>query len=277
MAVINFLKGGGKTDFSYLDGLLDDLEIAVGEYESTGIVVDPVFDNNSWAVISAVSEQIVARNMNASQVYEAYGWSLGDKKSETLSTNEVIELQIIGFNHDVLSVDHTTKAGITLQMANCLATKYKLHTSSTNYGGWNTCNMRTSILPTIKLTLSNDLQQVIKKVDKKTANGGNSYFSQMITSQEDLFFLSEIEVFGTISTAEHGLEEGSQYAYWALHNTSADRIKYFDNSGNPTTSSWWERSCTSYNWNEYMLVNRVGDASKYSAGYEIGVSFALCV
>ena len=254
-----------------------DITIVCVYWDGVNPPADRIFGNNSWTMIKSISDDIATNNMTAQEVYATYGWSLGDTKAVTLSTNEVIELQIIGFNHDTLSSDHTSKAGITLQMKNCLATKYKMHTSSTNYGGWNACAMRTTTLPTIKALLPSDLQAVISLVDKKAANGGSSYFSQIITSQDDLFLLAEIEVFGTISTAEHGLEEGNQYAYWALHNTSADRIKYFDNSGNPTTSSWWERSCTSSNWNEYMLVNRVGDASKYSAGYEVGVSFALCI
>lgn len=239
--------------------------------------VSATFGDNSWATIAQVSQTIASQNMSASDVYNNYGWSLGDKKSITLSTNEVIEVQIIGFNHDTLSSDHSSKAGITLQMVNCLATRYSMNSSSTNAGGWNGSVMRTSTLPTIKALLPSDLQSVIKLVDKKAANGGSSNYSATVTSSDDLFLLAEIEIFGSVSYAQDGSNEGTQYAYWASHNQASDRIKYYDNAGSQTATSWWERSSFSDPTSHFCLVLTSGGAAYGTATYSRGVAFGFCI
>ena len=242
-----------------------------------GIVVDATFGNNDWATISQVSDIIASQNMSESDIYNTYGWSVGDKKSITLSTNEVIEVQIIGFNHDTLSSDHTSKAGITLQMVNCLSTRYGMNSSNTNAGGWNASVMRTSTLPTIKALLPSDLQSVIKLVDKKAANGGSSNYSATVTSSDNLFLLAEIEIFGSITYAQDGANEGTRYAYWASHNTANDRIKYYDNAGTQTATIWWERSSLSSVTSSFCTVNAGGNANHNSASNTRGVAFAFCV
>lgn len=44
-------------------------------------------------------------------------------------------MQIIGYNHDDKS-DGSSKAGITFQMKNCLATTYLMNSTRTNAGGY---------------------------------------------------------------------------------------------------------------------------------------------
>lgn len=244
---------------------------------SSGPVVDSTFGNNDWSTISQVSQTIASQNMSASDIYDTYGWSLGDTKSITLSTNEVIEVQIIGFNHDTLSSDHSSKAGITLQMVNCLATRYRMNSSNTNAGGWNASEMRTSTLPTIKALLPSDLQSVIKLVDKKAANGGGSNYSATVTSSDDLFLLAEIEIFGSVSYARDGSNEGIQYAYWTAHNIASDRIKYYDNAGTQTATQWWERSSNSSYPASFCGVSPNGSANVSSASSSYGVAFGFCV
>ena len=291
MPIIKNPLSGGGVNFDTMDSLLDRLEVASENVlanlsEPYPSPIDSIFGNNDWSTISQVSQTIASQNMSASDVYDTYGWSLGDKKSITLSTNEVIEVQIIDFNHDTLSSDHSSKAGITLQMVNCLATRYSMNSSNTNAGGWNGSVMRTSTLPTIKALLPNDLQSVIKLVDKVTANGGGSgtidttggNYSADVTSSDDLFLLSGVEIFGSESSYGYSQSshEGSQYAYWASHNQGSDRIKYYDNAGTQTATNWWERSsvCSSAN---FCNVNSYGYANGDSPSGSRGVAFAFCI
>lgn len=239
---------------------------------------DPIFGNNSPSVISSVSQTIAAQNMTASDVYNTYGWSLGDTVSITLTTNEVIQMQIIGINHDTLSSDHTSKAGLTLQMVNCLATLYPINDSNTTAGGWQASKMRVTTMPILLALLPDEWQGVIKTVDKKSANGGGSYYSATVTSEDKLFLLAEIEIFGTVSSARYGANEGSQYAYWVAHNSYADKKKYYDNAGTPTAIGWWERSsAVSPYQNYFCCVASFGSSSMAYPSGILGVSFAFCV
>lgn len=275
MAVINFLKSSREPDYTDTVTLLNRLEDAVGEY--TPLVIDSVFGNNSPAAIEYASNLIAQNEMTASDVYSEFGWSLGDTINITLITDEVIQMRIVGFNHDTLSSDHTSKAGLTLQMVNCLATRYPMNDSNTNAGGWQASRMKVTTMPTLLALLPDEWQAVIKTVDKKSANGGSTNYSATVTTSENLFLLSEKEIFGTVSYAQDGANEGTQYAYWAAHNTGSDRIKYYDNAGTQTATFWWERSSYSSGTNYFCSVTSGGDAS-YSGGHASrGVAFGFCV
>ena len=185
-------------------------------------------------------------------------------------------MQIIGINHDTLSSDHTSKAGLTLQMKNCLATKYAMNDSDTNAGGWQSSLMRTATLPAVYNTLPSEWKSVIKMVDKKAANGGSSRYSATVTTSDNLFLLAGIEIFGDSDSygyAQGGENEGTQYAYWASHNTNNDRIKYY---GTLSATGWWERS-SYYSTFSFCNVSRYGNANYNVASYIHGVAFAFCV
>lgn len=242
---------------------------------------NPIFGENTWEQIATASEQIVSENMASAEVEATYGWKLGDSKTETLSTGEVIELQIIGYNHDDLA-DETGKAGITLQMKNCLRTKYRIHTAGlTNKGGWGESEYRTQTLPTLKTTLSSELQSVLKQVNKKYANGSDANFSAIETAVDDLFLLSEYELFGTVSKAQNGAEEGVQYEYW-IDKEDADRRKYWDNSSDAdnivdVAIAWWLRSVYVGNNQCWCSVHSEGRPSGHYPTGDNGTAFALCV
>lgn len=208
--------------------------------------------------------------------------SVGATRSYTLSTQEPMTDRILGFNHDNLTsltaygeTTATGKAGMTWQMVNCLATRYLMDSSNTNAGGWNGSEMRTSTLPTIKALLPSDLQAVIKLVDKKAANGGSANYSATITSSDNLFLLCENEVFGTVTNAQDGANEGTQYKYW-VGKSDNDRIKYYDNAGTPSATLWWERSSTYINTTMFCGVASTGIVNNNSADRTRGVSFAYC-
>lgn len=232
--------------------------------------VNEIFGENTWEMINSVANEISANNMTAEQVYSTYGWNLGDTKTDTLSTGEVVEYQLIDYNHDDKS-DGSGKAGITLQTKNCLNTTYVIKQYSLNIEtGWRDDPIRTTHMKSIKATLSPELQSVIKMVDKKASLGKG--MSAAVTS-DDLFLLSEFEIFGKVDYAQDGTNEGTQYAYWALHNANADRIKY----SNGTAIAWWERSSSKYMANYNAQVSKAGAMGTSIKNNAAGVSFAICI
>lgn len=241
---------------------------------------EPIFGNNTPAQISAVSAEIAKQGYTSAQVAEIYGWNLGDTIPITLTSGEVIEMQIIGINHDILSSDHTSKAGITLQMKNCLATLYSMNNTSTNAGGYAASKMKTETLPMFKALLPQEWQDVIKLVDKKSANGGSTNYSETLTISNDLFLFAEIEIYSGALNAQDGTSEGTQYEYW-IGKTAADKRKKYDKDADgvaETVTNWWLRSSNHRNTYGFCLVTAgFGTVSYTDANNSRGVSFGFCV
>lgn len=232
-----------------------------------------IFSENTPEQISMASAEISANNYTSAQVAEIYGWNLGDTIPITLTTGEEIEMRIIGFNHDDKS-DGTGKAGITLDMVNCLKDKYKLNNTYYTTGGFPQCTFNTTTRPLIKATIPEEWQNVIKNVDKKSANGAYTNFSAVVTTSQDLFLLSEIELFGKVLRAQGGANEGVVYEYWN-GKTAEDRIKVVE--GDTSTSHYWAlRSASNQNAYYYCYCTRLG-VIVTEPQYAKGISFAFCV
>ena len=190
-------------------------------------------------------------------------FKVGDSKTVNIGGTNY-EVQIIGFNHD----DKVSggKAAYSFQLVDCLNQTQQMNTSNTNTGGWNGSAMR-GRMSTYKSQLPAALRNVIKTVKKKSGTGGGSSSGTQQTN-DDLFLLSEIEIFGTTTYSVAG--EGTQYEWYKAGNS---RIKKVNGSAN----YWWERSPYSGSASYFCSVNRSGNASNSDANYSYGVSFGFCV
>lgn len=197
--------------------------------------------------------------------HEEY-FSIGETKSVTLTTGEVITLILVGFNCDPLVSNPSAYAPYTFHMQDCLNTTQQMEASNTNVNGWSACKMRTVTLPAIKLTIPTDLRSIIKTVQKKASAGNQSV--NIVTSNDDLWLASEIEIFGTLTYSNSG--EGSQYPYYA---TSGNRVKMVSNAA----AHWWERSPHATSAASFCNVSTSGTASYGYASNSLGVAFGLCV
>ena len=190
-------------------------------------------------------------------------FKVGDSKTVNIGGTNY-EVQIIGFNHD----DKVSggKAAYSFQLVDCLNQTQQMNTSNTNTGGWNGSAMR-GRMSTYKSQLPAALRNVIKTVKKKSGTGGGSSSGTQQTN-DDLFLLSEIEIFGTTTYSVAG--EGTQYEWYKAGNS---RIKKVNGSAN----DWWERSPYSGNTNYFCYVYSSGGASYGNASVSFGVSFGFCV
>lgn len=193
-------------------------------------------------------------------------FAIGDEKPITLSTSEVITLQIIGFNHDNLSGGTSGKAPITFGFKSCMNTAQKMNPTSTNVGGYSGCALYTTINNAIYNSLPDDLRAVMKNVSKLTSAGNQS--ATIVTTQEKLFLLSEVEIFGSITYAKSG--EGTQYAFFT---NGGARVKTIAG----VASSWWERSPNGSNATAFCDVTSSGAVAGNAAGDLYGVALGLCV
>lgn len=190
-------------------------------------------------------------------------FKVGDSKTVNIGGTNY-EVQIIGFNHD----DKVSggKAAYSFQLVDCLNQTQQMNTSNTNTGGWNGSAMR-GRMSTYKSQLPAALRNVIKTVKKKSGTGGGSSSGTQQTN-DDLFLLSEIEIFGTTTYSVAG--EGTQYEWYKAGNSRIKKV-------NGSASNWWERSPDSGNTDIFCRVYSSGDATGYGASGSYGVSFGFCV
>ena len=190
-------------------------------------------------------------------------FKVGDSKTVNIGGTNY-EVQIIGFNHD----DKVSggKAAYSFQLVDCLNQTQQMNTSNTNTGGWNGSAMR-GRMSTYKSQLPAALRNVIKTVKKKSGTGGGSSSGTQQTN-DDLFLLSEIEIFGTTTYSVAG--EGTQYEWYKAGNSRIKKV-------NGSASSWWGRSPRSGGTSYFCIVNSSGNADIYYASSSLGVSFGFCV
>lgn len=201
-------------------------------------------------------------------------YHVGDTKDITLTTNEVITVAILGFDHDDLATG-TGKAAMTIGMVNLLSSIYPMNATSTNVGGWDECEMRTSTMATLLSQLPSDLQAVIKQVNKKATAGNQS--ESITTSADKLWLLADVEIDGTTSAGY--ADEGEQYEYWKTvkdGTVDADRIKYLSN-GSGSAYYWWLRSPRVSGILYFRYITSTGLVGSNTANYTCGVSFGFCV
>lgn len=242
---------------------------------------DLSFAKSSWAQIAALSES------GAAKTY----FSVGDEKTIELTTGEEITLVILGFNHDDLTGGG--KAGITIGMKNLLATTYRMNATSTNAGGWNNSQMRTSTMATLLSQLPVDLRNVVKQVNKKATAGGTS--QSITTSADKLFLLAMSEIFSATSIENSATStiadyadaynaEGTQYEYYRNligdnnggTTANANLIKKLSNGGG-SAGIWWLRSASVGSSYGFRCFDSAGGGSGGAVYVAYGVSFGFCV
>ena len=158
------------------------------------------------------------------------------------------------------------KAAYSFQLVDCLNQTQQMNSSNTNTGGWNGSAMR-GRMSTYKSQLPATLRNVIKTVKKKSGTGGGSSSGTQQTN-DDLFLLSEIEIFGTTTYSVAG--EGTQYEWYKAGNSRIKKV-------NGSASDWSERSPFSGGTTSFCSVSSSGSASSSAATDSSGVSFGFCV
>ena len=213
-----------------------------------------VFADNTW-------EQIIAA-CQANEVPDT--WVADGSCYKDMEINgKNYRIDIIGKNHDTYADGGT--APLTFQMHDCYDETKQMNSDNTNNGGWTNCAMRSTHLPAILNLMPAEVKAAIRDVQKKSSAGNQS--SSIQTTNDKLFLLSEIEIFG--STTYSFVGEGTQYAYYQAGNS-----KVKNRSGSANT--WWERSPRSSNSTHFCRVTSNGNANADSASTSFGVAFGFC-
>lgn len=227
---------------------------------SVTVIQIGAFATSTWAEIKAA----VQAGINGLDLSEY--WAVGDTKSVTLTTNEVIELQIAGFNHDTYS-DGVT-APVTFVMKDCLNTKAQMNSSNTNTGGYPASAIKTYVETNIYNKLPSDLKAIVAPVKKKCYTTYNQA-SSLGEANYDVWLLAEAEVFDSVSyTVGNG--EGTKYP---IFTDNASRIKKVNGSA----YFWWLRSAYSSYSAFFVYVGSDGSVGYNNASNSNGVAVGLCI
>ena len=254
-------------------------------------IVDRVFNNNSWDDIKA------AVNAGTAASY----WKVGDRKEVVLNgtvgnksfSNTTTYCYILGFDHNK-SVEsggaHALHIGFGASALSggayiaYIDSKYQNYVSSTGYfsmnssntnsGGWNSCQMKSTICPAFKNALPAELKSNIRAVTK-WQNNGNSTTGQ--SSSNEIWLLSEMEIFGSAQWSNYTANQVQYDFYKGVTGWSAaPKIKYQDTSTS-TAVNWWERSAYSSDSSIFCRVYADGDANFSSANRSGGFAPCLCL
>ena len=234
----------------------------------------------------------------ANKINIADYWTIGDKRKVNLSAMsatyvgeshraQIVEMAIADFDHDdlVTSINGHSKAAITLTQVDCLMDASNasnpvngssnsengyMNNTNTNIGGWESCARRTWCNSVYYNALPSTIKSTVKEVKKLTSAGGQS--STINTTNDKVFLLSEIEIFGSTSYSKSG--EGSQYEYY---KTTANRYKLPKWGSSSNSHIYWDRSPYGSNSSCFCCVRSGGNADWDSAGYTHGVAPCLCI
>lgn len=208
--------------------------------------------DNTWDQIIAVCQKKIVPPT----------WKVGDQKAMTIGGTDYL-IDIIGINHDTYTAGSI--APLTFQLHDCYADMKGMNRSNTNAGGWASCVMRNTHLPAILALMPTEVQNGIREVNKLTSAGSQS--STINTTADQLFLLSEVEIFGSTTYSAAG--EGTQYDYYKAGNSKVKKR-------NGRAAFWWERSPGASNSARFCLVDNDGSEYHENANYDYGVAFGFC-
>lgn len=322
-ATVTLKKGGSTVDSKTSTGTVVFTVYETGEYtveatqggQSTSGTVNVVSSTTSYAItLSFVSDTLNENSWDTiSEVSDAGEganyWAIGDRKQVTLNgtvgslslSNFSTYAFIIGFNHNSgregsgrihFQLAKTALSGGTdicftdgSYNSTGSSAAFRMNTSRTNSGGWNSSYMRNNICGTSKTSTSGrimgaipaDLRNALKSVTKytdNTANGGGSVSSYVTATTDFFFLLSEYEVFGNITygnTYEANYQQ--QYAYYSAGNS---KVKYRHNSTG-SAAIWWIRSPSAGDSDFFVCVYAGGTVGDSGAHISLGFAPGFCV
>ena len=270
--------------------VLSSVNVAIPVYDGSIYIPHPTdtFNNTDWTTIKKIAKAGTGPSL----------WKVGDRKEVILNgtvgiktfSNTTTYCYILGFDHNTSiesNGEHTIHIGFGASalsggayIAYC-DSKYSstgyfsMNSSATNSGGWNSCQMKSTICPAFKNALPAELKNNIRAVTKWQNNGDNSTSGQ--SSSNEIWLLSEMEIFGSAEMSNYTANQLQYDFYKGVTGWSAaPKIKYKDTSTSIVVY-WWERSAYSSISTHFCIVNTNGNASHSYAASSYGFAPCLCL
>lgn len=235
---------------------------------------------------SATDEDLVSLIQSADagkiDLYEDYGWRVGDEREVTLTTHEKVvfvlmdrgSVQTFDLVINVKNKDGSTrtKPSFVVGLKNCLHTKMNMNPTATNAGSWNSCERRTWLNNTFRGQIPSSIRGIFKQFKCKTAN---EYSGSSITVSTDYFALpAEKEVFGKKTCCTDA--EAAALIQFDYYVVTSHRLKQIGENAT-SNGTWFERSPAYITANTFCSVSDGGSARYNDANYTGGISPFGCI
>lgn len=244
----------------------EDLIITAVYYDGENIPVNPIFAENSWAIIRQKF-----REGTASQF-----WNVGDTKPVTLSDGRTYNIRIADMQSDRYALANGSggSKGV-LEFVECLnlngTTGFSINPSQvtdngiTAYtaGGWASCTMKNTTLDVaLWEMLPDDLKSAISEI-KLTEYSYSSPSPRESTNK--LFLPAETEIFVSAHNSAEGLQTDcvkyNQFDYYKAittpdGNDCPERVKYAVDT--TTARYWWLRSPLNGSSSDFCYIHSNG-------------------
>lgn len=189
---------------------------------------------------------------------------------------ETINMEIVAFDHDNLA-DGSGKAHISFVAKDLLAESKVMNNSEKtdgngnsgyNIGGWESSDMRLYCNNTIFPSISENVRNMIKSVNK--ISDGGYYNKVLVTTSDKIWIPSYHEVgLGGSSYIVNG--QGTTYPHFV---DTSSRIK---NKVDSIVDAWWLRSSYTNNKNLFWGINSSGDAITNGGSIANGIAIGFCI
>lgn len=186
-------------------------------------------------------------------------YSVGDTKYLVVGGTYVL-MQIVAFDRDILSSDHTSTAKITW-LAKSLSFEFSMNFAHVTKGGWADCECRKFLSDTIYEQIPENVRNKILAVDKTYTTTSSS--SSTATISDKLWIPSMGEIYGS-STGIDYTDFFTDNSVRQKHNGLLTNNAYY----------WWLRSVSSST--AFHDVDIGGGVRYNNAFYNYGVALGFC-
>ena len=215
------------------------------------------------------------------------GLRIGDYKTVTLTTGEVVIMEIAGIDPYFGSGDQETGHHILWVSRDCLATKYQMRGNNTNNGTSAEPNpyraselfstLQNTIFPTVPAEIRAHVIEMRGLLEQRYSGSGtlNNSNSWAWYSRGKAILLTPIEVFGTAGWGESGLSNGGGInVHLPLFDGSSKHfIKRKGNGGERV--DWWLAAARAGDSTAFCSVINYGYSGSNNASSSFGVPLSF--
>ena len=218
----------------------------------------PSFASAKWDTLHEMSKSGVMPKV----------YRIGDKRTDVAPDGTRITYRIIGFDHDKSIFNPSSVGTTTLETVESYVEAMGMNFNGTNVGGWESSQVRRELQRNVvSRYMSTELQSVLTTVFKYTSGGSSN--QSIVRTEDNVFLLSESEIFGRNTHSLPG--EGDIYQYYFEGGV---KIKEY----NGVNWSYWTRSATvGAESTGFVSVGSKGSATTAIASNKYPLPFAICI
>lgn len=215
------------------------------------------------------------------------GLRIGDYKTVTLTTGEVVIMEIAGIDPYFGSGDQEAGHHILWVSRDCLATTYQMRANNNNNGTSAEPNpyraselfrtLQNKIFPTVPAEIRAHVIEMRGLLETRYSASSTLYYSSMWSwySRGKAILLTPIEVLGTVSWGESGWSGGGGVNVHLplFAGSSKHFIKHKGNGG--ARVSWWLAAANAGVSTDFCIVDSGGSSSGSNASSSFGVPLSF--